>query len=532
MARKHYANAIVARQNIDFNEWMDEYRDQNEGLLSKDHVGRIAKQVLRKCDPAQYLLSHATIVASVDTYAPKDFQLGRRMERGVQIETRWADFRIKPDCQDIINNNGDAWERSLLLSTYRTFIGAPNYLEHIQLPELSKGFIVDAIARDLGKTCYIDILVATDRKHKMLVQDILAGNINAMSMGCISLFTVCSRCGNIAVDDSQLCPCVLYDGKGTKFVDESGQEHILAELIGHVSVPNSNQFIEASWVRNPAFRGAMRRNILNPDNLAVAVQMHDSAMIYDLRRDEMNIDGIFRAASVRRFSQDPADEPTGDEPPADEGGEEGDINDLGGGEEGGEEGGESAPDFGSEDEEGALGEDVPEESPIREMLDKAKALILEELVQNLADEMAPKPEDVGVVSPSGTDAFSSNDNLVGAFVEFDRKLRHTFPGSPALIKWASRTYRTVHGGGVRGVRSAGLTPKDLIVLSWVEDSVRSRIYPPGLYKLAMSVGSPKSYPSKTSFLAACRIRAGRALSQDEVRFLSWKGRIASLSNQF
>src|SRR5690606_8964420 len=66
---------------------------------------------------------------------------------------------------------------------------------------------------------------------------------------CISLFTMCSRCGNVAVDDSQICSHVAYDGKLTSYTDEDGAEHRLGELIGHVTVPNSNQFIEASWVQ-------------------------------------------------------------------------------------------------------------------------------------------------------------------------------------------------------------------------------------------------------------------------------------------
>ena len=231
MAKKRYAHAIVERRNIAFDEWMEELRSQNEGAVPKDFVVRTAKTILRKCDPKQFLLSHATIVASVDTFAPKGVKTGRLMNRGCQIDVRWPEFRIKPECHPIINNNGDAWERSLLLSSYRTFIGAHNYLEHIQLPELSKGFIVDAIARDLGKSCYIDILVATDRKHNQLVSDILSGAITGLSMGCISLFTTCSKCGNVAADDAQLCPCVLYDGKLSKFNDESGAEQVLAEII-------------------------------------------------------------------------------------------------------------------------------------------------------------------------------------------------------------------------------------------------------------------------------------------------------------
>jgi len=131
MSMRRYAKAIVERRNIAFDEWMEEIRSQNEGAVPKDFIHRTAKTILRKCDPKQFLLSHATIVASVDTYAPKGVKTGRLMNRGCQIDVRWPEFRIRPECHPIINNNGDAWERSLLLSSYRTFIGAHNYLEHI-----------------------------------------------------------------------------------------------------------------------------------------------------------------------------------------------------------------------------------------------------------------------------------------------------------------------------------------------------------------------------------------------------------------
>ena len=530
MARKHYANAIVASQNIQFERWMDEHRKSSTTTVADErYVVRTAKEVLRKCDPKQYLLSHATIVASVDCYEPKDPKLGKRQERGVDVEVRWPNYRIKPECQSIINNNGDAWERGLLLSSYRTFIGAPNYLEHIQLPELSKGFIVDAIARDLGSTCYIDILVATDRKHEMLVRDILGGQIDSMSMGCISLFTVCNRCGNVAVDDSQLCPCIMYDGKGTKFFDEDGTEHILAELIGHVAVPNSNNFIEASWVRNPAFRGAMRRNILNPDSSAVAVQMADSAMVYELRRDVMNIDGILRAASQRIALED---EGAADEPAADEPADEADINDLGGEEPSDEPAGDLEADEPAGPDSGGDAPGAPPTSQIDDLVGKAQELLMEDLVKNLAERMAPKPEDVGTVTPAVSDVMSLNDNIIGATRSFRDSLATMYPHRPRLVSWASRVYKIVHGRGREGIVAAGLTPKDLIVLSWLEDSVRGRHYPADLYKVAMTVGSPKAYPSNTSFLAACSLAAGRRLQASETQFFTWKGKIASLSTNF
>ncbi len=524
MAFKRFANAIVSRQNIQFDEWMEELRNQHEGAVPKDHIGRIAKTVLRKCDPKQYLLSHATIVASVDTFAPRGSSTGRKMLRGCQIDVRWPDFRIKPECQEIINNNGDAWERSLLLSTYRTFIGAHNYLEHIQIPELSKGFIVDAIARDLGKTCYIDILVATDRKHKVLVQDILSGQISAMSMGCISLFTICTACGNVASDDSQLCPCVQFIGKGQLATGEDGQSFPISELIGHVSVPNSNQFIEASWVRNPAFRGAVRRQILNPENAVVAMKLQEAGAIYEIRRDKMDFDGIAKAASLKIAQQGEEQGGAQQQAPADDdvdlGGPPPDAGDAGGADTGGAGGGDAG-------DTGDAGAAEKPQGSLDEMVDKAQQQLMEMIVKGLADKLAPKPQDVGTAAPAPS-VETDNNNMMRASQAFGKRVAKTFPNNPALIKWAIAANRIVQRGS-KGIRSAGLTSKDLIILSWIEDRVAARNYPPVLYKLAMTVGPLSSFPSETSFLAACSLRLGRRLSADEKSFLSLKGRIASIA---
>ena len=538
MAVKRYAKAIVERRNIAFDEWMEELRAQNEGAVPKDFIHRTAKTILRKCDPKTYLLSHATIVASVDTYAPKGVKTGRLMNRGCQIDVRWPEFRIKPECHPIVNNNGDAWERSLLLSSYRTFIGAHNYLEHIQLPELSKGFIVDAIARDLGKSCYIDILVATDRKHNQLVSDILSGAITGLSMGCISLFTTCSKCGNVAADDAQLCPCVLYDGKLSKFNDETGAEQILSELIGHVSVPNSNQFIEASWVRNPAFRGAVRRNILNPDP-QVAAQMQQSKYLYEIRSQIPEMDGIKKAASMsRRAEAQSFDELFG----GDQGGQGGDDQqsgaDQGGGQ--GQGGQDSGQDQGADDTQGqgqggqdsgqGQGGQAPKPDKIDSILDKVTEQLLTSISDKLADKLAPKPEDVGAVSQSPINLESHNDNLVQSSANFSRLVRRKFANCPQLVQWAETAYRIVHEGGLHAVRRAGLRSRDLIILSWIEDRCKDRNYPPSLYKVAMQVGPSNNFPTTNSFLAACKMKAGRNLSASERQFLEWKGRIASVVN--
>lgn len=516
MARRHYASAIISTPSIKFEEWMDTIRNQyTDGAVPKDHINRIAKTILRSCDPEKYLLSHATIVASVDCFAPKGVKTGRLINRGVQIDVRWPDFRIKPECHEIINNNGDAWERSLLLSTYRTFIGAHNYLEHIQLPELSKGFLADAIARDLGKTCYIDILVATDRKHQQLIADILSGEITGLSMGCISLFTTCTKCGNVAADDAQLCPCVMYDGKGSKFIDESGVEQIVAELIGNVSVPNSNQFIEASWVRNPAFRGAVRRNILNADINQIASKLNESALIYELRKLEQPLNGISKAASIGRKAQGQDQEL--DSPESDVSKDDldlsvpDDINDI-------------------DDIDVKVDSDTPKTSKnsIDELVEKAQEQLLQTIVDGLAEKLAPKSEDVGTVN-SVPSSISINDNF-GHASTFNKLLRNKFPQNAKLVKWASSIWKIVHVGGASAIKNAGLKPADLIVLSWIEDRVNNRECPSFLYKVAIQVGPLNKFPSQTSYLAYCKIRSGHSFTELEKRVLVRKGQIASLAN--
>jgi hypothetical protein len=528
MARKHFAKSLVTEPNVPFERWMEELRGQHEGAVPKDHVHRIAKTVLRKCNPKQYLLSHATIVASVDVYAPKRAKIGKQTNRGCEIDVRWADYRIKPECLDIVNNNGDAWERSLLLSSYRTFIGAPNYLEHIQLPELSKGFIVDAIARDLGKTCYIDILVATDRKHQTLVNDILTGKIGAMSMGCISLFTSCTKCGNVAADDSQLCPCVQYDGKRSAFVDESeGIETIVAEIIGHVSVPNSNQFIEASWVRQPAFAGAQRRNFLNADSPAVAAQLRSSNKLYEVRALVPEMEGMKKAARLRTAEEaedaapgglDDEEDTTpsdldagGDDAPSDSGGDE------------------PKEDEGKDDK--APKDDGPAEPPAKKLdqfIEKAQEMFLEMLVKGLGEKLQPKPEDVGSVTIPPA-SFNKNENNLVRSSEFDRRLQERFGQNPQMVRWASRAWRIARTGDPKAIRRAGMKPKDLIILSWIKDRLEGRQYPEALYKLAMKVGPISEFPSETSFLAACSVRMGRNLTDSEREFLRWKGKLSALA---
>jgi len=208
-----------------------------------------------------YLFSHCTIVASVD------------------VEDNF--YHIKPACSDLVNNNGNAWTNPVLLSTFRTFIGAENYLEHVQIPELSKGKILDVVLRPVeyenkvGQTAnvyYADILVATERKHGDLVTKIASGELDSMSMGCIANHVQCSACGVVLGDNDPNCNHIASQLR-QDFVDKNGVKRVIAELCGRMVFnaqtqqwegdPDSVRFIEASWVDRPAFEGAVLNHYLS-----------------------------------------------------------------------------------------------------------------------------------------------------------------------------------------------------------------------------------------------------------------------------
>ena len=195
-----------------------------------------------------YLFTHCTIVASVKLQ--KD------------------GFTISDPCQQLVNANGNAWSNEVLTNSFRTFVGKPNFYQHYQIQGFEKGIILDSILRPVvyvgsnGKTAqvyYVDLLVATNRKHKDLVDRIIKGQLSTLSMGCTAAIVQCSYCGKIFKDDQEQCDHLKYHLR--QYLDRNGKKVIVSELIGALDkngkyIPKSCQFIEASWVETPAFEGA------------------------------------------------------------------------------------------------------------------------------------------------------------------------------------------------------------------------------------------------------------------------------------
>ena len=184
MAMMRYSSAIIAEPSITPEIWTKTVCCGHKGSCEcggKTCRVKVARTVLAKYDPQKYLLSHCSIMAAVDT------------ELACSNDPK-SDYYIHPAYSKFVNNNGDAWSKKMLAASYKTFVGANNFLEHVQISELSKGKVVDAVLREvpIGKdktgkdltTYYVDILVATDRKHRDLIARIESGQLSTLSMGC------------------------------------------------------------------------------------------------------------------------------------------------------------------------------------------------------------------------------------------------------------------------------------------------------------------------------------------------------------
>jgi hypothetical protein len=234
--------------------------EKNVRIAAKTIKEELAKNVdegvtvdFSKFTPKNYLLSWATIVGGV--------------------EPEKNGFYIVPPHSKWVNDNGNAWLNQVLLESYKSFIWAENYLEHIQIPELSKGKILDAVAwvardvepgrREPIPTVFVDILVATNKKkHPKLVEDIKSGRLSGLSMGCNITYSQCSYCGK-TFEEGQDEQCEHLQKQLRKyFRGKDGRRHRTAELCGIPGKPGTCEYIEASWVAIPAWKSAVRHDSL------------------------------------------------------------------------------------------------------------------------------------------------------------------------------------------------------------------------------------------------------------------------------
>ena len=483
-----FANATIQKPGIQFSEW-DALR-RKALMPAPDFQKRTARVVLEEYNPKQYMLSHATIVASVDVENGPG-ALGRQFVDGFEVDRQYQDYYVSPHTTQYINNNHDCFERKLLLASFKTFIGAHSYVEHVQIPELSRGRIIDAAARDIGDSVYIDILIANDLKHASLIQAIKSGQLGTLSMGCSTSSTTCTKCGNVAKDETQLCSCIRFF-KGSEFRDARGVTRKVAELCGHYTDSTSVRFIEASWVANPAFKGAVLRSVLSSDEVAqVENKLH---MAFSLPAPESPHGAIAKAAR-QMFAQEEAPAETAPAEPA----------------------APSAP---------------ADKDPISKAVEDLAGAIRNQAIEHVRQEItkgeAKKVQEV-------VDENKQNESLIKSAMAQPQwrkvaKFVVSFVGK-------TRAKRIMYGllmhkqGGWTRVKTAGFTGVEILAVSRVLDVMTKKTAMAGetrVYRTVLDVGGTAPYENDETYLAACRQVLGRALTGNEAYRLLEKGRLYSL----
>jgi hypothetical protein len=453
MAFLKRANAMVVHPRISGRGWggIRKTASAGSGANLTDQAREILGGALSSED---YLVTHCTIVASVDTDDAPNAKLGTVKVGSQTVNRKWADYLIKPECSQFVNNNGDSWSRDVLRLAYPTFIGAHNFREHVQIEDQSKGRIIDAVARDIGDSLYVDILVATNKKHAALVQDISSGKMATLSMGCTTDFTICSKCGHFAVDETQLCDHIKY-AKLNTFMDDSGQKRVIAELCGHQTydenpdAPGGVRFIEASWVAVPAFPGAVMRNILDPGQAPDA----QVRKVLASPPPQWSDHAVAKAASMSSLAFD-----------------------FGGDAEGGDE---EAP-----------ASDAKPKAPFQGIEDAVYESLKVRVKERLERDLAQKAIEDSEPEPDAT--MEPNDSLIKEGSSGHRISVNT------LVRVASSPVALVDGlasiDSVHGVKVAR-----------------------HLYRVALEAGVPTEHPSLDRYLFACKKAAGRGLSTAEIR---------------
>jgi hypothetical protein len=477
MAFVKEARASIIQPKVSGRSWAQVRTAAKAQAEVSDNLVARASEILGKpFSPKEFLLTHATIVASVDTYEPPNAKLGSVMEGGFRVNRKYANYRVKLGSDKFINNNLDCWDRDVLLKSFRTFIGGHNFVEHVQVEEMSRGRIIDAVARDVGESVYIDILIATDRKHADLVAAIESGKMTTLSMGCTVDGTICTKCGHWAADETEMCPHIKYE-KGNTFFDDQGRQHRVAELCGHGSLDPTGGviFIEGSWVGTPAFTGAVLRNViaLHPgEELGKA-----ASAILDIPPDQWTKDTRRKVAMIvsNHFMAGWDDE------------------DEGGGDE------EEAP---AEESKKNPFEDMENELTDH-MRGRVKKKLKKDMDEQDADE-ALGPED------SST---APNDNLVK---QSELMMDDLVP---------DQHRKAAYGGAVSYICRTASSDADLMNrVAGLNEEYEVRI-PIPLYRAALRLGSVGEYDNANQFVRACQAALGRKPTTAEAKVLFRLGKL-------
>jgi hypothetical protein len=335
---------------------------------------------------------------------------------------------------------------------------------------------------------------------------------------CKIAYSICTKCGNKAIDESQACPCVRYE-KNNVFYDENGVQRKVAELCGHASDPDSVTFIDASWVANPAFTGAVIRNVINPpEDIMAKIQEAENKKSYEY--SELDFLKAANKKKAQKPGEDapPADEPPKDESPADEKPtDEAPADDAAPADE-------AAPEAPAEGAPEAPPEEAPEED-IKVWKNQVKKKLLKELTDEIMNEFEGESEEGGpreletldetLIQPSATAAMKHMWKMKNSWDKYLQKTAGKL-NKDQFNKLRFGTYMLLASDDMRVLADYGYNKRDfLAVLSCLDNCFKSPL-DIQVKKAVAILGGTHGKDPKT-LVSAMEKLSGKQLKPNELR---------------
>jgi hypothetical protein len=299
-----------------------------------------------------------------------------------------------------------------------------------------------------------------DEDHTYVVEGVTAYN-------CSVTDTICTKCGNVAADETQMCDHIKY-AKGNYEFDTQGRKYRIAELCGHKDLDPTGgvNFIEASWVATPAFAGAVMRNILEPESVNITTQNQIRQVLASPPAEWMKPEGQISKAA--RLSFDFGEE--------DEGGEDE-----------------------KKDEAGPDPMEALETELEQYVLNNVKKRIKEKLQKDVQEDAAS----------DGELATSTGDNIIHQGSKLTRRASEYRAGIATLVKIARSDVELLDSLARLNERLGIKVSREM-------------------YVATLRVGSTARHDSLGSYLSACGKVLGRKPTSGEAKTLVRLGQILSL----
>lgn len=205
-----------------------------------------------------------------------------------------------------INQNFDGWPSEELKKSYRTFLGKPVFVNHVNDdPRKARGVVVAARFVENGDDKYIEVIQEVDAdKFPKLAHELISGGLDSVSMGAEARICKCSYCGNEASDMLSMCSHVLSKkGQVLGRVNDDGtrEDVLIYEECRDIS------FFELSYVFDPADETAVVSNVLTANRKRGYGETSLPPQVDTLRDEEEDLAGYF-IDPPREFQEPDLDE--------------------------------------------------------------------------------------------------------------------------------------------------------------------------------------------------------------------------------